>query len=353
MITINNKSRYFSASEDMFPTMERNFAWLFGMQTPEQGWKTVLAITIMYRAQGSAEEERQYGFPVGDNGEPLLYEDDFLADLMQAYLDKELSQKAPTPHSFEERQAVMKRLLPLKHTEEFYRRRCDNVFNENPDEFTLDDYIRSIRRQAREELITRFGQRAGLLLPDRVPQDQPHRCGAVQPRGRAAGRSCRERHHGGGPQPLQPLVLLLPDRLPRPGLGLNKPLFLKGETTMEFQDLLYRDLLISDSMEKNTLKEFPSEERKTLMQLLFPLKDKERFFYLYQDMTPEQYTAKVVTKARDLLDSDIFPYGSEIWLRLEDLAEIDNISAEAAELYGAWKDAEARHNAHKDEEGWF
>lgn len=57
MITINNKSRYFSASEDMFPTMERNFAWLFGMQTPEQGWKTVLAITIMYRAQGSAEEE--------------------------------------------------------------------------------------------------------------------------------------------------------------------------------------------------------------------------------------------------------------------------------------------------------
>lgn len=120
-----------------------------------------------------------------------------------------------------------------------------------------------------------------------------------------------------------------------------------------FEELLYRDLLISDSMEKNTLKEFPSEERKTLMQLLFPLKDKERFFYLYQDMTPEQYTAKVVTKARDLLDSDIFPYGSEIWLRLEDLAEIDNISAEAAEIYGAWKDAEARHNAHKDEEGWF
>ena len=31
------------------------------------------------------------------------------------------------------------------------------MFNENPDEFTLDDYIRSIRRQAREELITRFG----------------------------------------------------------------------------------------------------------------------------------------------------------------------------------------------------
>lgn len=79
-----------------------------------------------------------------------------------------------------------------------------------------------------------------------------------------------------------------------------------------FEELLYRDLLIADSMEKNTLKEFPSEERKVLMQLLFPLKDKERFCYLYQDMTLEQYTAKVVTKARDLLDSDIFPCGSEI-----------------------------------------
>ena len=156
MITINNKSRYFSASEDMFPTMERNFAWLFGLQTPEQGWKTVLALTIMYRAQGSAEEERQYGFPVGDDGEPMLFEDDFLADLMAAYLEI-LPDVAPQTHSFEERQAVMKRLLPLKHTEEFYRRRCDNVFNENPDEFTLDDYIRSIQRQAREELITRFG----------------------------------------------------------------------------------------------------------------------------------------------------------------------------------------------------
>ena len=120
-----------------------------------------------------------------------------------------------------------------------------------------------------------------------------------------------------------------------------------------FEELLYRDLLISDSMEKNTLKEFPSEERKTLMQLLFPLKDRERFFYLYQDMTLEQYTAKVVTKAGDLLDSDIFPYGSEIWLRLEDLAEIDNISAEAAELYGEWRDTEARRKTPKEGEGWF
>lgn len=37
-----------------------------------------------------------------------------------------------------------------------------------------------------------------------------------------------------------------------------------------FEELLYRDLLIADSMEKNTVKEFPSEERKTLMQIIFP-----------------------------------------------------------------------------------
>lgn len=46
---------------------------------------------------------------------------------------------------------------------------------------------------------------------------------------------------------------------------------------MEFQELLYRDLLISDNMEKNTLKEFPSEERKVLMQLLSPSKTKRGF----------------------------------------------------------------------------
>ena len=45
--------------------MERNFAWLFGMQTPEQGWKTVLAITIMYRAQGSAAGRTAVRIPCG------------------------------------------------------------------------------------------------------------------------------------------------------------------------------------------------------------------------------------------------------------------------------------------------
>ena len=61
MITINNKSRYFSASEDMFPTMERNFAWLFGMQTPEQGWKAAMAKAIYRSARASSAEEWQYG----------------------------------------------------------------------------------------------------------------------------------------------------------------------------------------------------------------------------------------------------------------------------------------------------
>ena len=68
MITINNKSRYFSASEDMFPTMERNFAWLFGMQTPEQGWKAAMAKAIYRSARASSAEEWQYGFPIGAPG---------------------------------------------------------------------------------------------------------------------------------------------------------------------------------------------------------------------------------------------------------------------------------------------
>ena len=67
MITINNKSRYFSASEDMFPTMERNFAWLFGMQTPEQGWKAAMAKAIYRSARASSAEEWQYGFPIGSS----------------------------------------------------------------------------------------------------------------------------------------------------------------------------------------------------------------------------------------------------------------------------------------------
>ena len=285
----------------------------------------------------------------------MLIEDDFLADLMAAYLEK-LPDVAPQAHSFEERRAMMKRLFPLKHTKEYYEIRLDSVMNENPGEFTLEDYLRGVGRCAREELMDKFGPHdSGLDCYFQIVFRKINRIGAERFSREAELLADLAANHGGGPQPLQPLVLLLSGRLPRPGLGLT-PLLLKGEITMEcntFEELLYRDLLIADSMEKNTLKEFPSEERKTLMQLLFPLKDRERFFYLYQDMTLEQYTAKVVTKAGDLLDSDIFPYGSEIWLRLEDLAEIDNISAEAAELYGAWKDAEARHNAHKDEEGWF
>ena len=156
MITINNKSRYFSASEDMFPTMERNFAWLFGMQTPEQGWKAAMAKAIYRSARASSAEEWQYGFPIGDDGEPMLIEDDFLADLMAAYLEK-LPDVAPQAHSFEERRAMMKRLFPLKHTKEYYEIRLDSVMNENPGEFTLEDYLRGVGRCAREELMDKFG----------------------------------------------------------------------------------------------------------------------------------------------------------------------------------------------------
>lgn len=111
MITINNKSRYFSASEDMFPTMERNFAWLFGMQTPEQAGKVAWPRATYRSARAGAEMERQYGFPIGDDGEPMLFDADFLADLMAAYLEI-LPDVAPQTHSFEERRAMMKRAFP-------------------------------------------------------------------------------------------------------------------------------------------------------------------------------------------------------------------------------------------------
>lgn len=162
MITINNKSRYFSGSEDMFPSMERNFAWLFGMQTPEQGWKTAMAKAIYHSARVGAEIDRQYGFPIGDDGEPLLFEDDFLADLMAAYLEK-LPDVAPQTHSFEERLAVIRRLIPLKHTKEYYEIRLDSVMNENPGEFTLEDYIHIVQRQAAQELMDRFGPQTSAL----------------------------------------------------------------------------------------------------------------------------------------------------------------------------------------------
>lgn len=153
MITINNKSRYFSASEDMFPTMERNFAWLFGMQTPEQGWKAAMAKAIYRSARASSAEEWQYGFPIGDDGEPMLIEDDFLADLMAAYLEK-LPDVAPQAHSFEERRAMMKRLFPLKHTKEYYEIRLDSG---------LDCYFQILFRKINRIGAERFSREAELL----------------------------------------------------------------------------------------------------------------------------------------------------------------------------------------------
>lgn len=119
-----------------------------------------------------------------------------------------------------------------------------------------------------------------------------------------------------------------------------------------FEELLYRDLLITDSVEKNTVKEFPSEERKTLMQIIFPLQTDGLFYDLYHSMTLKGYTGKIISMSQRRLDSGLFHWGSQAYQRLADLV-VNDISAEAAELYGAWKDAEARHNAHKDEEGWF
>ena len=77
-----------------------------------------------------------------------------------------------------------------------------------------------------------------------------------------------------------------------------------------FEELLYRDLLISDSMEKNTLKEFPSEERKTLMQIIFPLQTDGLFYNLYHSMTLEGYTGKIISMSQRRLDTGLFQWGS-------------------------------------------
>ena len=86
----------------------------------------------------------------------MLFEADFLADLMAAYLEI-LPDVAPQTHSFEERRAVIRRLIPLKYTKEYYEIRLDSVMNENPGEFTLEDYLRGVGRCAREELMDKFG----------------------------------------------------------------------------------------------------------------------------------------------------------------------------------------------------
>lgn len=119
-----------------------------------------------------------------------------------------------------------------------------------------------------------------------------------------------------------------------------------------FEELLYRDLLITDSMEKNTVKEFPSEERKTLMQIIFPLQTDGLFYNLYHSMTLKGYTGKIISMSQRRLDSGLFHWGSQAYQRLADLV-VNDISAEAAELYGAWRDTEARRKEPKEGEGWF
>ena len=99
-----------------------------------------------------------------------------------------------------------------------------------------------------------------------------------------------------------------------------------------FEELLYSDLLIADSMEKNNLKEFPSEERKTLMQIIFPLQTDGLFYDLYHSMTLEGYTGKIISMSQRRLDTGLFHWGSQAYQRLADLV-VNDISAEAAELY--------------------
>ena len=94
-----------------------------------------------------------------------------------------------------------------------------------------------------------------------------------------------------------------------------------------FEELLYSDLLIADSMEKNNLKEFPSEERKTLMQIIFPLQTDGLFYDLYHSMTLEGYTGKIISMSQRRLDTGLFHWGSQAYQRLADLV-VNDISAE-------------------------
>lgn len=48
----------------------------------------------------------------------------------------------------------------------------------------------------------------------------------------------------------------------------------------------------------------------------------------------------------------MFQWGSQAYQRLADLV-VNDISAEAAELYGAWRDTEARRKEPKEGKGWF
>lgn len=105
-------------------------------------------------------------------------------------------------------------------------------------------------------------------------------------------------------------------------------------------------------MEKNNLKEFPSEERKTLMQIIFPLQTDGLFYDLYHSMTLEGYTGKIISMSQRRLDTGLFHWGSQAYQRLADLV-VNDISAEAAELYGEWRDTEARRKTPKEGEGWF
>lgn len=84
---------------------------------------------------------------------------------------------------------------------------------------------------------------------------------------------------------------------------------------------------------------FSPAERKALMEELFPLKRTARDYDLRQDMTLEGYIASVIVRAQRQLDTGTLPSDSRRFRQLADLVQND-ITAEAAELFRALKDAE-------------
>lgn len=136
---------------------EQYYARLFGAQTAEQAWKTAICCAIMAHNRGSVEMEREYSAMVTEDGTPILEDDAFLADLMKAFFEQDLTHEPPKVYPSEERIRLIKQIYKLERTKEFYRHViCISV---NPDYgvFSLDDYIRMIRCNARDLLLDDFG----------------------------------------------------------------------------------------------------------------------------------------------------------------------------------------------------
>lgn len=86
------------------------------------------------------------------------------------------------------------------------------------------------------------------------------------------------------------------------------------------------------------------------MQIIF-LQTDGLFYNLYHSMTLEGYTKNHLDES-EKAGYLLFQWGSQAYQRLADLV-VNDISAEAAELYGAWRDTEARRKEPKEGKGWF